>query len=426
MGTEHLNIFFPYKNKPLNHEDQLTRAFLILVRSIKIIEATFLDLLATGMKRSGIEIVPVALSEGIGGLESIETQVSSSTKARLASESGRLVSVIITDKKLDTQHRVKRTGRVAVYDGFLRFKPDWVFVIENKPDHTNIWPEQLSSAFNENYEVEPIPVVLTWQEIITRVSLLKENGLVQDAGFLLVENFMEFVQKMFPELNPYDRFQVCKGDEYLLEQRCVAIMNQTKLGSVDYHRGWHYFIRLENKPGIKQVAFYPEMRENNGWEIILALHPGDTMSQAREMYESIQVDKLEELKKHGWKVSPNFHLAYRSSGLYRMDKHEHISLEKYVKYWKEAVHKDKLQQIPRNDWNKWFSLWKADGLMTTSDIERIQEYIVSKSYPNLNVCPGLHIFYTWDSNLAIEIDNQGDTSFAEQIKAKVAEVTSAW
>ena len=32
---DHLNIFNPYENKPLNHEDQLTRALLILVKNSK-------------------------------------------------------------------------------------------------------------------------------------------------------------------------------------------------------------------------------------------------------------------------------------------------------------------------------------------------------------------------------------------------------
>jgi len=402
----------------------LTRAFLILVRSVKIIEAMFLELLATQMAKSGIENRPALLSEGIGGLEVIETQVWSSTKARLESESGRLVSVIITDERLDMTHRVERTERIAVYDGFLKFKPNWVFVVENKLDHTNVWPPQLSSAFSENYEVEPIPVVITWRDIISRLSLLTENGLVQDAGSTLVDDFLEFVGSEFPELNPYDRFRVCKANLYLLERRCVAIMRQTKLGPVEYHKGWHYSIRLEDKPGIKEVTLYPKTNKSSGWEILLSLNPGDTISQARALYTSIHADKVSSLQAHGWSVSPNFHFAYKSSGLLWMN--TRIGVGDYIEYWQDAVRKGELRQISRNDWDNQFGKWQADGLITASDRENIRESIESKLYPTLNVCPGLTFRYTWDSELAVQIDDQSDTAFKRELESKIADALATW
>ena len=75
MGTDHLNVFIPYESKPLHHEDQLTRAFLILIPSIKLVEAVFLDLVANAMEVEGIETRPATLSQQIGGLDSVETQV---------------------------------------------------------------------------------------------------------------------------------------------------------------------------------------------------------------------------------------------------------------------------------------------------------------------------------------------------------------
>jgi len=424
MQMGHLNVFMPYEHKPLHHEDQLTRAFLILVRTVKMIEASFLELLATRMEEAGIQTRPKTLTQEPGGLESVETQAWSTTKTRLASESGRLVSVVITDERLDPKHRVERTTRVGVYDGFLKFRPDWVFVVENKPDHKNIWPEQLSSAFNENYEVEPVPVVLTWREIISRLSLLTENGLVQDVAAALLNDFLEFVRSVFPELNPYDRFRLCKGNLYLLDQRCLAIMRQTKLGPVEYHRGWHYSIRLQEKPGIKEIALYASAKPGGGWEIVLVLDPGDTMSQARAMYASIQEDKIASLHASGWSVRPNFHLAYRSSNLHSGD--TRIGTEAYIRYWQNAVGQGELRQLPRSDWDKWFGRWQAQGLMTASDLEQIRESIVATRRPTLNVCPGLSFLYTWDSDLAVAIDDRGDMAFARELKAKIADATACW
>lgn len=145
MQTGHLNVFVPYENKPLHHEDQLTRAFLILLRSVKLVEHLFIELLRERMIQSGISMLPPSLTTEVGGVESVESQVWSSTKERLKGESGRLVSVILTDNLIKPEHRVERSARLAVYDGFLRLKPNWVVVLENKPAHGNIWVEQLSS-----------------------------------------------------------------------------------------------------------------------------------------------------------------------------------------------------------------------------------------------------------------------------------------
>ncbi len=96
---DHLNIFNPYSNKPLGHEDQLTRALLILVKNIKAIELVFTDMVISEMATANCDTVPKRLTEGTAGVNIVKTQVWSSTKNELSNVSGRLVSILITDKK---------------------------------------------------------------------------------------------------------------------------------------------------------------------------------------------------------------------------------------------------------------------------------------------------------------------------------------
>jgi hypothetical protein len=424
VDTSHLNIFLPYESKPLYHEDQLTRAFLVLVRSVKLVEAAFLELVATAMEDAGIEIRPGPLTRQPGGLDSVETQVWSSTKARLKTESGRLVSIIITDKKLDTKHRVERSNRTAVYDGFLKFRPDWVFVVENKPNHTNVWIEQLSSAFNENYEIEPTPIVLTWSEIITRLSLLVNNSLVQDTARILVEDFLAYVSGVFPELNPYDRLRLCGGNAYLLESRCVKIMELTTLGPVEYHRGWHYSIRIDAKPGVKEITLCPESGPSGAWTIMLDVHPGDTMTQARALYASVDVSKVASLLAKGWSVRPNFHVAYRSSNLRWAE--TGLDVADYIRYWMQRVVQHELRQVPRDEWDQFFETLEQDGVVTSVDASAIRDYLRHTRIPTLNVCPGLSFRFTWGSDEAMVIDDRSQDSFAQEVAVKVKEMMSCW
>jgi len=424
MGTYHLNVFIPYESKPLNHEDQLTRAFLILIRSIKLVEASFLELVASAMEIEGIKNRPATLSQQIGGLDSVETQVWSSTKTRLSTESGRLVSTIITDHKLNIKHRVERNKRNAVYDGFLKFKPDWVFVVENKPSHANVWVEQLSSAFNENYEIEPKPIILTWGDIIAKLSLLVSNSLVQGSSRVLLEDFLTYVAEFFPELNPFDKFRLCKGNMTLLERRCVAIMEGTALGAVEYHRAWHYSIRLENKSGVKEVALYPKSELNGSWALCLDIYTGDTLSQARSFYASVDSTKVTPLIDFGWSIKPNFHVAFRSSNLHWAE--TRIEVLEYINYWKTKVAKNALNQIPRAKWQEYFDQLLKDGIISSDDVTTINGYYKNTRYPSLNICPGFRFHFKWDGDVAMALDDKNSSSFTNELKSKINTVLQCW
>ena len=50
----HLNYCYPYQSRPPEHEDQLTRAFLVLLRLVPLAQAAFLDLIRAKQKESGL------------------------------------------------------------------------------------------------------------------------------------------------------------------------------------------------------------------------------------------------------------------------------------------------------------------------------------------------------------------------------------
>jgi hypothetical protein len=224
----------------------------------------------------------------------------------------------------------------------------------------------------------------------------------------------------------YHRLRLCEDDPRLLDQWCLTIMRQTKLGDVVPHRRKRDTIRLEGKPGVKEVLLYPNFKPDGRWEIVLALNPGNTMCQARAVYESVQVDRIAALQDSGWSVSPDFHFAFSSSNLCKAKAKGHLSAQQYIQYWQDRVRQRQLRQIPRSDWDKWFAEWQAKGVMSTSEVENIREFVMSRAYSSLNVCPGLTFSYTWDGELAVAIDDQADTAFAEELATKIADATAAW
>jgi len=418
---DHLNIFNPYESKPLNHEDQLTRALLILVKNSKTVELAFSDMIINQMVAAGCKSIPKRLTEGTAGLDVVKTQIWSSTKNELTDVSGRLVSVLITDKKLEPNHRVERTERVAVYDAIIHYKPDWIFVIENKPDHRNVWLDQMSAAFSESFEVVAEPIILTWQEIITRISTIKENALLLGAEASLADDFLGFVADQFPELNPYDRFGLCKGNQYLLDRRCLSLMENSKLGPVDYHRGWHYYIELSNGAA-KEIALYPETLPDRDWEIRLALYPGDTINQARHFYSQLKLDKVLQLPNTGWRIRPNFHFAFRSSNLVWTS--VSCPLDRYLEFWLIRVKANQLGQVHRKDWDSLLKELANAGMLSRNDDVQIKERIIDTRMDRINICPGVEFLFRWSQVDAIDLDNK--SAFLPSFVQRVKECTGTW
>src|SRR6266568_2646721 len=125
---ERLNYFSPYQSKGAWHEDQLTRAFLVVVRMVPLALAALLDLVREQQGVQGSESrIPTSSEMLTGGVE-IQTQKNSIPQA-----TGRLVSVVMTDEEWHPEHDVVASDRGARYDGILAFDPEWLIVIENKP-----------------------------------------------------------------------------------------------------------------------------------------------------------------------------------------------------------------------------------------------------------------------------------------------------
>lgn len=160
---DRLNVFNPYKDKNDEHEDVLTRNFLILVKNIPSVQIAFFELVRAAMNT--VEIESLALGEI--EITEVRTQVKSGTYlANL--QDYRVVSVLISDDKFDANHSVKASDRKAVYDGVICCDPSWVFVIENKPYVGNVWEGQLDPNSDDvkNNDLITEPCFLSWREII--------------------------------------------------------------------------------------------------------------------------------------------------------------------------------------------------------------------------------------------------------------------
>lgn len=132
-----LNYFNPYNSKSADHEDQLTRAYLVLLRISFQAFSSFINYLNRENKNSE----KFKLEDIIEDDWSFETQRSDPDI-----DSNYLVSVLITDKQIDGKVTVEPSARGARYDGLIAIRKKITFIIENKPKSGNVWFNQLNPS----------------------------------------------------------------------------------------------------------------------------------------------------------------------------------------------------------------------------------------------------------------------------------------
>ncbi|MEO2075905.1 MAG: hypothetical protein ABGX20_11085 [Bacillus sp. (in: firmicutes)] len=413
---DHLNLFNAYKNKSNYHEDELTRSFLILLKNIPMVQIMFFEMIRKEMVDCNLH----SITAGELGVEEVYTQLSNTNSIFSSNmvEGRTLVSIIISDDKFESIVKVKNDSRQARYDGVVLCNPSWLFIIENKPSRENIWTGQLNPNISAEADITIIekPCCLSWRNIISGLNSLIQNKMVSGLEGVMVDNFIEYVDHEYSWINPYTTFGVCKDNTYLLNKRCISAMANYKIHGanteVKYHRGWKYFIE-SGKKTIKQIALDANNTDST-WSIDLWLHAGDTMNSARECFYKLDMDKIQELKNQGFKITKNFHVSYRSSNLLWFK--GTLSVDEYLRYWKrEFIH---LKQVKRNDFIQLFDKLESDHFIDPEDRSTIQDKILNKNYDKLNVCPGFLIKYSWDSDSAISLDkmNRFDEDFANKVK----------
>ncbi len=358
-----------------------------------------------------------------GGLsvEEVHTQLSNTNDifSKSIIEGRTLLSIIISDDKLESEEKVQNDNRQARYDGVILGNPSWLFIIENKPSKDNIWLGQLNPNVAEDADVSIIeePCCLSWRSILSGINSIIQNKMASGFEELIIDNFIEFVDNEFPWLNPYTNFSVCKGNLYLLNKRCVSVMSNYQINGnfpeVKYHRGWKNYI-ISGKNTVKQIALDANLYSQE-WEINLWLHAGDTMNAAKETFKKLDVEKLLELEKQGFQLSKNFHVSYRSSNLLWFE--GTLSFEEYIRFWKKEY--SNLKQIKRADFADLFNELEDKKIIVSEDRSNIKEKILDKRYDKLNICPGFLMKYTWKDEDAIRLDksNMFDADFKDKVEA---------
>ena len=407
-----LNYFNPYDSKAGSHEDQLTRAYLVLLKHSSHALFTFIDYARSNQKTSGDE-KPISLIDLLDQDWDFETQ-----KGNPVIDTNYLLSVLITDEQLKTaDSNVKPSERNARYDGVITFGKSLTIIIENKPRSSNVWFGQLNPSrqnLADDTAVYRQPIVLEWKEIIKQLNHLLHLPTISGYEKIMIEDFLSFVDDGFPFLNPFDSLHQCKRNPELLDRRINNLLksllqDERDESRIGYHRVGGYFIQTPY-PQIGRICLSHDEQEND-LALTLGLYFGDTQRAAIAFYKSNP--NISHLQGTKWDAAPNFHVAYRSPGLMGF---ESESSEHYLQFWKDNV--DKIRQQKRAEVPKFLkSLADQNVLSMTKEAEeKLKEKFYNTKMPSLNICPGFRLHFPIPNAEALDKDGKLKSILAEKIR----------
>jgi hypothetical protein len=425
LGKHSLNYFsMPHAEAP-DRENRLTVGLLTLLR---IVPGALDEFIAYVRARQ--------LTEGYTGKHVLPSPSSVDEPVEVETQTGKLdldkeygVSTAITDRDLSVSGTAGKRDRGAVYDGVITF-PNHLLVIENKP-YGNLAPSQLDLDFPDEVEQKAAPIklgpklILVWTTLFDRLLRLQDRRLLGPSGDRLLGDFYAYVEEHFPALTPYDTLDRAAPIPSRIARRCGMVLESAYEGQLDVKpQDLNANLDISPDPIIRRIGLDPVIGDGNAvGRISLSLHPGDTMSQAKELYSRAGVDfdgLLRLADEPGWKVRPNFHLNFAS--LHFGYTHDHPSLADYIEFW--SNHRDRFASEIRGKQKIQRTIrWLVETeQMDKYAIEGYEEAIEETDRTKIRLCPGISVFYRWPFEKAAELDEVG--GFVDEVRAKVKRVLS--
>jgi len=424
-----LNYFNPYESKLPHHEDNLTRAFLVLLRYSLNVSHLFYDLCYK--KFNSNKSSENIFEELPNFLEFIDEDIKYQTqKGNPIIETNCLASILITDKELikknDGNNYILKYDKNSRYDGVITYGKDLTFIIEVKPRSENVWFNQLNPTrlnLNDDTIVLKTGIEINWKDIISILNLVLKNPLISGQDKLMISDFLDYIDDEFPYLNPYDNFGLCKNNEEIIIRRIENIFKSIVRDEsiVDYHRGWGEIIRIsEYFKEINMIGLILNKESNEDrWKLILSISFGVLIPQARALYKHDLINNISKsnIVDEGWIIKPDFRLTYRGDNLIDIPQG---NLESYIEYF--TSNELDIRQFKRDEVQTQLEkLYENNVLVFNTEVQKLfEEKYLQKNYDKANFCSGINLKFEIPDDLAIEKDSKKG-EFAKFLVEKIRE-----
>ncbi|HEY7953582.1 MAG TPA: hypothetical protein VID70_11420 [Solirubrobacteraceae bacterium] len=392
MDRDPLNFFQPFERLPANHENQLTRALLLVLRLSPIAHECWLVRVGKGHH---LHELPAA---------SFDTQRREVRVSLDAEEQVPLVSVFLApEKPLGEDAVVVESDRRQVLDAVISYGDALVVVVENKvAEASDVQARELNVAgAGVHIETGQEREVVTWPEVIGDIAGILERGLAGGTEAAVLADFLAYVEDHFAELGPYRTLSLCSGNEFRTARRLRTLLGEVAHREARIDR-WGPTVDLPDLPGIATRAYLQTTSPDSGVE--LSVCPADTLSQARVFYTRAHtvaaVRKLAE--RSGWQLHPNFHFGHMAGGyVWCTGK---IDTDRYLHLWQQRI--AHTVAVKRGDWDAYWDWLERESVVSPEDRAEFDLRFTATHRSTATPRPGLVLARRWDMPEAERLDAQ--------------------
>lgn len=381
-----LNFFDSNTDIPAHHENQLTRAFLVVLRMSPAAHQVWLSLVAPQHKLYKLPRKPSFDTQRWKMIEEISE----------ASEPIAGISVFQAADAKAIDRPLQVTDRAQVLDGIVRYGDELLIVIETKLDGP------VSSRQAEYLNIHGAQVqfdrqvkAIDWRELLEAWSDLVESDVVSGTERTLIDDFLVYVERHFPQLGPYRRLAQCRENASRITMRLKAVLDQMA--------GGHTTDWLKLPQGAAVDRAFLEL-DASSQHIRLVVYPADTLTQAKAFYlRPKSISGIRSLRKEGWTVEPNFHFGHMASGFVWTA--TEAPLEEYVTYWGKKI--GSTWAVPRQEWEAFWSKLVRQRFARSDGKEEFDLRFTNTNRSSATPRPGLKCAYSWSLSDARGLDDKG-------------------
>jgi hypothetical protein len=388
-----LNFFSPYERLPAGHENQLTRALLLLLRMSPVAHVEWLRL---AIPERFLRTLPpaefdtqrraVRADGGDDGMEQAE-----------------LVSVFLAPERPQSGGGgVVESDRRQMLDAIIDYG-ELVTVIENKvfeADDLQARQINLDGAGVQLVDGREV-VVVVWRDLLEAFTGLRERALVAGAEAALLDDFLTYVEDHFPDLGPFRTLSLCGGVPSRVERRLRQVLGDAANAEAEGSpTGPRVGTPAETVAG--RDAYLTVL---DGDAIQLALYPADTLGQATEFFKRpATVDGVRALATtEGWSVKPNFYFGHMQRGFCWTT--SDIDLEDYLQLWQERTAAE--SSVAREDWDDYWAWLIDEKIARREDRPEFDRHFTDTARKTAAPRPGLMLARLWPLADAERLDSRG-------------------
>lgn len=399
-----LSVFEPYSDLARGHEDQLTRAAMIVLRLVPLARETLLREIG---ERSLSQLPDCTVDLQAHHLVDPTEEGASNGKV----QRGRLVSVFLTPdfEPPRIEEEIVETDRGQRFDGVLRFDPELVVLLESKVCRR--WARRNGHRVAEinlgGVEfAERRTCLLRWHDLLKSWWRLVEIGALSPAEQMLIGDLLGYAHQDFAELLPFGSLRRVGEDPLRRRWRLRSLLREAT--SIQPERVGLVHVRLDTGLGAKSLQ--RAALEIDDRALTLHLWPGELKPQAQALYSAGRAERLAELNESAgpWRVAPQPLLGFRSAPK-RVRVYLTCTLDAitYARRWQGedwvhvgAHHRDEIAPV----------LWPwllERGYASPADEERLERFMQTLGRRALHLRPALHVSRTWSFAEAETLDDAG-------------------